>query len=243
MQQAPEHPRIALVEDDPDQRESLLAWLRMNNHQVWAVESAEAFYKQAIVNPVDILIIDLGLPGEDGIETIKHIRESSEMGIIVVSARSSAAERVTGMKTGADQYLVKPIVPEELAVCIETLWQRIRPHASTTSSPSATPTDSSKTAWRLFSAERTRHAPNGCTVKLTPSESIILEACAHTTKPLKREDLIESLGGNPKSFSMHRIDAHLSRLRKKVSDSCALSLPLSSLPGARLEFIGTIELC
>lgn len=241
MQQTSMYPRLALVEDDPDQREALLAWLRMNDYQVWGAESAEAFYKRAIVAPVDILIIDLGLPGEDGIETIQHIRNSSNMGIIIVSARSSVDERVEGMQSGADLYLVKPVVPEELAVCIETLWQRINQQPAITKKPSTELTDSAREKWLLFTKERRLQAPNGLSAKLTPSELVILELCSGMGGTVKREDLVLALGADPKSFSMHRIDAHLSRLRKKISNTCKLTLPLATLPGLRLEFNGILE--
>ncbi|WP_191905954.1 response regulator transcription factor [Nitrincola iocasae] len=237
-------PRLALIEDDPEQREALHAWLQINNYPCWCTPSAEAYYKIAAVDPVNIVIIDLGLPGEDGTTVVQHLRNHSSIGIIIVSARSSSSDRVYGLQCGADMYLVKPVVPEELLSCIDNLWRRLQPD-STLSIDKIYAANADKIAentWQLDSTQRHLIDPNGTSVKLTPSELAIMKAFAQTPGPISRNDIITALGADPKSFLMNRIDVHLSRLRSKISDTSNIKLPITPLPGARLEFVGKIQL-
>jgi two-component system response regulator PhoP len=223
---------MALIEDDPDQRESLLTWLNLEGHSIWAVESAEAFYKQFSVTPIDIAIIDLGLPGEDGLEVIRHLREHTGIGLIVVSARSRVDDRLQGIALGADHYLVKPIVLEELALHIDNLWQRIG--QSSVSDPRGT--------WVLFQQQRELQTPDGVIVTLTPSELLIVELLARRNEPVHRSELVVALGADPKLYDMHRIDAHLNRLRGKLKKQTDEAFPIISLPAARLQIMGSMTI-
>lgn len=243
----PSKPRLCIVEDDQEQRETLHTWLKLNDYPIWSTESAESFYKTATVNPVDIVIIDLGLPGEDGFSAIRHLRKHSTIGIIVVSARSLATDRVDALQSGADIYLIKPVVPEELLTCIENLWRRIQPPALDSQMSlglTATAQQGLQTmndVWHLGCAERYLVSPNGISVKLTPSEIAIMDAFSKANGPLSRHDIILALGANPKSFQMNRIDVHLSRLRNKILNACQMTIPITLLPGSRLQFLGKIE--
>lgn len=225
-------PRIALIEDDPDQRESLLTWLELEGYSIWAAESAEAFYKQFSVTPIDIAIIDLGLPGEDGLDVIRHLRENTNIGLIVVSARSRVDDRLQGIALGADHYLVKPIVLEELALHIDNLWQRIG--RSSVSDPCG--------VWVLFQQRRELQTPDGVIVVLTPSERLIVELLARRKEPVHRSELVVALGGDPKLYDMHRIDAHLNRLRCKLKKQTDEAFPIVSLPAARLQIMGPMTI-
>ena len=215
-------PRIAIVEDDADQRESLQLWLNFKGYDVWGVESAETFYLQAGNQPVDVLLIDLGLPGEDGLQTIRYLRESVRHGIIITSARSRINDRLEGMGAGADYYLIKPVVPEELLLCIETLWQRMQEAAQTG-------------GWVLRVSAQELQAPCGTVIKLTPSEALLLRHLAEHDEPVLKKDLLAHMGGDPKFADMHRLDAHLSRLRGKVKKMTETRLPISPSPGLRLK--------
>lgn len=235
-------PKLAIIEDDPEQREALQTWLQINSYPCWCTDSAESYYKTAAVNTVDILIIDLGLPGEDGFTTIQHLRENSSIGIIIVSARSQASDRIRGLQCGADMYLVKPVVPEELLSCIDNLWRRL--NTTTDTPPQNTAlidTITRADTWQLCCTQRHLVSPNSTVVKLTPSELSILKAFAQANGPLSREEIITALGADPKSFLMNRIDVHLSRLRSKIQSNCQIKLPITPLPGSRLEFTGKIQ--
>lgn len=222
------HPHIAIVEDDIDQRESLHLWLTLKDFQVWTAESAEVFYQHASIHPVDILIIDLGLPGEDGLQTIRRLRKSVRHGIIITSARSRVNNRLEGLAAGADYYLVKPVVPEELLLCIEALWQRMQ-EASQVG------------GWVLRVSTQELRAPCGTAIKLTPSEVLLLSHLAEQDKPVLKKDLITYMGADPKVASLHRLDAHLSRLRIKVKEMAKTPLPIIVVPGLRLKLDASLR--
>lgn len=224
-------PHLALIEEDPEQRESLLLWLQLKEYRVWGAESAEAFYRKLQQSRADIVIIDLGLSGENGLQTIHHLRTKGRLGIIIVSARSSTKERLQGIKQGADLYLVKPVEPAELALYIDSLWQRMN-------EASLTPSDG---VWILERKLRQLQTPHGATLSLTPSELVIIDVLAGSAAPLPRSELVVHLGGDLRTFAMHRIDAHLHRIRSKLKQVSEESLPMRTLPGARLEWTAAIE--
>src|SRR5690606_22281232 len=123
--------------------------------------------------PADIVLIDLGLPGEDGFSVITYLRQLSEFGLIVISARGSSQDKLRGLDLGADLYLVKPVNFAQLVRDIEALWQRMReaapvqsvviPEANAAAAPS-TP----MLAWTLDAASHTLVDPEGRTLRLTP---------------------------------------------------------------------------
>lgn len=223
-------PNIAIVEDDLDQRESLQMWLDLRGYQVWAVESAEEFYQMVEGEPVDILIIDLGLPGEDGLQTIRRLRESARHGIIITSARSRVNDRLEGLGAGADYYLVKPVVPEELLLCIEALWQRMQEAVQVSS-------------WALRSGEQQLQAPCGAIIKLTPSEVLLLSYLAEQDEPIHKKELLVHMGADPRVADIHRLDAHLSRLRSKIRKASQMPLNITSAPGLRLKIETPLIVC
>lgn len=214
-------PHVAIVEDDPEQRESLTLWLTLKGYDVWAVESAEEFYSQMAVKPVDILIADLGLPGEDGVQMIHKLRQQARHGIIITSARSSIKDRLEGLGVGADHYLVKPVVPDELLLYIDALWQRIRESVH-------------EGSWVLSCQRQVLQAPCGALIKMTPSEVLILSYLARQDAPVLKESLVVHLGADPNLVGLHRVDAHLSRLRIKLKKATKETLPIIAVPGLRL---------
>ena len=100
-------PSIAIVEDDSDQLHSIEEFLLDSGYSVWGACSAEAFYKGFTVQPVDVVLLDLGLPGEDGLSVASLLKSRPEVGVIILSARDSLDDRLAGMRAGADRYLVK----------------------------------------------------------------------------------------------------------------------------------------
>lgn len=217
-------PRLAIVEDDPDQRESLLTWLDIRGYRVWGVESAESFYRELAVSPADILLLDIGLPGESGLDVIRHLRDSGIIrGVIVTSAHGERAARQEALKLGADVYLVKPVDLDDLLMHIDVLWSRV---AGTTQG---------NALWSINKAARELVSPQGMAVSLTPSELVLLVYMASKEEPVHRQELAVALGANLAVFDLHRIDVHLSRLRSKVRQRTSLNLPVASTVNQQVE--------
>src|SRR3546814_313596 len=116
---------VYLVDDDDDLREELLLGLSRLGLNVHGFDSATSLYRAYAAKPPDIVILDIGLDGEDGLSIAAHLRASHSVGIIMATARSSIDDRIDGLRTGADAYLVKPIDVLELAATVVALNERL----------------------------------------------------------------------------------------------------------------------
>lgn len=116
--------RIAVVEDEVDLRDNMLDFLEDRGYDVWGVGNAADLYRQMLVRPVNVVILDVGLPGEDGFSIARHLRRMENLSLIIVSARSALDDRLTGLSCGADLYLTKPVDLRELEANIEAVVRR-----------------------------------------------------------------------------------------------------------------------
>lgn len=107
--------RVAIVEDSADLLDELLAFLRHRGFDAWGVRSAEAFWRQLHRDPVDIVLIDIGLPGEDGFSVLDYLHEIGHFGLVVITARGHEQDRLQALNAGADLYLIKPVNFSDLA--------------------------------------------------------------------------------------------------------------------------------
>jgi DNA-binding response OmpR family regulator len=118
--------RVAIIEDSADLLDELLAFLRHRGFDAWGVGSAEAFWRQLHRDPVDIVLIDIGLPGEDGFSVLDYLHEIGQFGLVVVTARGHEQDRLQALNAGADLYLIKPVNFSDLAESIQALGSRLR---------------------------------------------------------------------------------------------------------------------
>ncbi|HZX33404.1 MAG TPA: response regulator transcription factor, partial [Rhodocyclaceae bacterium] len=244
-------PRIAIVEDEPDLRDNVLRFLAAKGYPAWGADSAESFYRQFAATGADIVVLDIGLPGEDGLSVTSHIAGRG-IGIVILSARGSLDDRLQGLEKGADLYLVKPVDLRELVAGIAALWRRIglaAPEATPTRAPAAapapaaTPAPSSATPnpqalqWRLDRASWSLISPEKVVVPLTPKEyaflSRLVEKCG---EPVPKAHIVLAFGGEPDEFDFHRVEMLLSRLRRKGQQITGGHLPIKALPGFGLVF-------
>ena len=107
--------RVAIVEDSADLLDELLAFLRHRGFDAWGVRSAEAFWRQLHRDPVDIVLIDIGLPGEDGFSVLDYLHGIGHFGLVVITARGHEQDRLQALNAGADLYLIKPVNFSDLA--------------------------------------------------------------------------------------------------------------------------------
>ena len=118
--------RVLIIEDDPALREPLVSFLMLEGMQAQGVDSLEAADHAIRGQELDVLLLDLGLPDGNGLTWLSHRTDLSDKGVIITSARSDALSRVSGIRAGADMYLVKPVLPEEIASLIHNLMKRLR---------------------------------------------------------------------------------------------------------------------
>ena len=223
---------IALVEDEEDYRSNVAAFLESQGFEVWTAGSAEIFYRQLIGRHTDLVIVDLGLPGEDGLSLISHLHAHSELAIIALTARGTPADQKAGLDAGADYYFVKPVDPNLLVSGIHSvLRKRSGLSAKVVAEPSV---------WTILRTEAELLTPTGMTVSLTSRELQLLEVVmANAGRVITKVQLLELCTQHPDDCDFNRIEATVSRLRGKVMTLSGLRLPLRSVYGHGLSFIGS----
>jgi DNA-binding response OmpR family regulator len=218
---------IAVVDDEPDLREAIVEYLQGHGFRVMAAETAAAFRALIAQEPVDLVILDINMPGEDGLSLARWLRKHSETGIIFASAAGHAIDRIVGLEIGADDYLVKPYDLREMLARIRSVLRRLqeRPHGR---AKSTAPTNAAAVApagrriqfgdFVLDLDGRRLSNRDGTPVDLTPLEFDLLETLAQRpNRVLSRAVLIEqSRDGAEMAGDDRRIDIRITRLRKKI---------------------------
>ncbi len=163
---------------------------------------------------IDCVILDVGLPGEDGLSICRRLRGKSSVPIIMVTARGTETDRIVGLELGADDYLPKPFNPRELVARVKAVIRRSGA-PETVSAPS--PQILMFEGWRLDMARRQLFDPSGAPRSLTSGEFNVLALfCTHSRKVLSRDDLLELLHGRAAAVFDRSIDVQISRLRRKI---------------------------
>ncbi|MDR2240447.1 MAG: response regulator transcription factor [Zoogloeaceae bacterium] len=227
--------RVYLIEDEEDLREALVYSLTQMGFDASGFADAGAFYRAFAVSRCDVVVIDIGLPGEDGFEIAAHLRSIANIGIVFATARGTVEDRIRGMREGADAYLVKPLHPEELAATLEAVGKRLRASAD---APVRREQDVGEVGkWQLTNGDWCLRDPDGQSLKLTTAERAFL-VCLFKERgaPVSREDISQALSGNQSELlDLQRIDALASRLRRKALNQ-GMELPLHAVRGVGYSF-------
>ena len=236
----PTLPTIAVIEDDEDLRANLLLTLRSKNFPAWGAASAEEFYRERTVCPADIVLIDLGLPGEDGLSALRHLRQNNNLGIIVVTARGGTENRIAGLEAGADHYFIKPVDPRELLAAIDALWRRVDGKRIAISPRAGDEANGKR--WGLSRAESCLNLPDGRRLALSQREYEYL-AClmANPGTLFTKAALHQHLFPDLAEIDTHRVEVILSRLRQKAESQLGLTLPIRTVFGKGFAFVGAAQ--
>lgn len=231
--------RLAIIEDNPDLLDELLAWLGYRGFEVWGTRSAEAFWRQLHSHPVDIVLIDIGLPGEDGFSVLSYLHELGHYGLVVVSARGQQQDKLQALSLGADAYLIKPVNFAHLAETLTALGARLqqdRPAPQQPEMASAAPAPAPATGlWRLH--EDKLISPDARTLELTQQEYRLVELLMRNRNEVcSKLDLHACLFSHESEPDLHRIDVVVSRLRHKARQQ-GIHLPVRAIFGKGLAFI------
>ncbi|GAB6043211.1 response regulator transcription factor [Endothiovibrio diazotrophicus] len=202
--------RVAVVEDDADLLDEIAFNLRHEGMEVAALESAAALDRWLPLHRLEVLVLDLGLPDEDGLSVARRLRAAHPcVGIVILTGRSALADRLAGLEEGADHYLVKPVEMVELAATIRALARRLGESGEAES-------------WVVDAPRLELVVPDGRRVSLTACECTLLRAAAGVAgKPVSRRALIEALGHDYLSFDERRLETQMSRLRRKLAPFAA----------------------
>jgi two-component system OmpR family response regulator len=204
---------VVFVEDDPEIRGLVADFLKQNGFRVTVAQDGEEMDRLMSADTVDLLILDIMLPKEDGLSLCRRVRAKGNLPVIMLTARGSEIDRVVGLEMGADDYLTKPFGSHELVARIKALLRRSQ---YSTHEPRRRPRSAVIFFdWRLDLVARRLHSADGTRVPLTSGEFELLVAfCEHANKVLTREQLLELTRG--KSPTDRSIDIQVSRLRRKI---------------------------
>lgn len=206
--------RIAVVEDDPEISRMMTNYMTDHGFEVTAARSGRDLDRVMLGGKIDCVILDVGLPGEDGLSICRRLRGKSTVPIIMVTGRGTETDRIVGLELGADDYLPKPFNPRELVARVRAVMRR----SNAPEQPAAeTPQTLGFEGWRLDMARRQLFAPDGSPRSLTSGEFNILAIfCQNARKVLSRDDLLELLHGRAAAVFDRSIDVQISRLRRKI---------------------------
>ena len=221
-------PSVILVEDDDALRESLMDCFDPSGLSALAAGTAMQFYRLLASHRCDIVVLDIGLPDEDGLSILRFLREEKpEIGVIILTARGTTADRISGLQTGADIYLVKPVEFAELEAAIHSLSRRLTRHSS-----SKAGSQHASSVW-LFQQRNLRLiAPNNAFVALTNQECRLLNVMVQAGETaISRSELLEALGYTETDAGHRSLNAALVRLRAKVTEVTGLALPIQAVRG------------
>lgn len=234
---------VCVVEDDDDLREELVGTLGDMGFTVRGFGDAQGLYLGLLQSPCDVVILDLGLPGEDGFSIMQHIKGLRVMGIVILTASSSTDEMVRCLSDGADAFVTKPFEFRALAASLVSVHRRVSGAAAPVAATPAqdSPAQAAQVApvdWHLADGGWTLRTPCGRRVGLTSSERIVLQSLFdRPNHTVKREILVTALGYDSEFYLDHRLGMLVTRLRRKVRDSVGLELPLKSVRGVGFMLI------
>lgn len=228
-----EQPRVLVVEDDTDLRTELVDFLQFYGLKAQGEGSVAGMLSQLRSRTWDVLVLDLGLPDGDGVAAARHLRQEFKLslGIVMVTARGHADDRIAGLTAGADTYLVKPVNPRELTAVISQLMLRL----------SYTTHDAQAEYWQLNLSSLALTAPNGQASALTGAEALIVGYLMRSAGQIvSRNEVIKHLplGGAPDET--RRLDTLLSRLRSKVLQETGEELPVKTFRNLGYSFVGKV---
>jgi len=217
---------IAIIEDEAILREEMAFQLQHMSFTVETFENGAQFYRRLAVKRFSVVILDIGLAGEDGISIAQHLREHDKsLSIVFVTARSLREDRLEGLATGADHFLVKPIDIDELALILNRLIERDLPVVSSSSKHQAETLVVG--AWHLINSGILLLLPENIRVRLSLNEQQLLGVLLKKPGTVcEHSEFFRAMSLLPEEYNKHRIEVILSRLRDKVRRETGKILPI-----------------
>ncbi|RFB79974.1 response regulator [Methylovirgula sp. 4M-Z18] len=235
---------ILVVDDDPRIRQMLTRYFEQEGYRVSIAGDGVAMRAQ-LNDTVDVILLDVVMPGEDGVTLAREIRANSDVGIIMLTGRDDVLDRVVGLEVGADDYIAKPFHLREVMARVKSVVRRrSRRPDPPTRVPAVGPDDEviRFDGWRLDTGRRQLVSPHGDDVVLTTGEFDLLAALIkHPGRVFGRETLMDLTRGREWDAFDRTIDAQVARLRKKIEIDPKKPALVKSVRGVGYVFTGKID--
>ena len=234
-------PHILVVDDARDIREPLGRYLRENGYRATLADSATAARRVMRGASIDLVILDIMMPGEDGLSLCRAIREGSGIPVIMLTARGEELDRIVGLEVGADDYVAKPFNPRELLARVGAVLRRTNSLPPRLRAPSAERYKFGE--WTFNASQRELAGPDGIAIPLSSGEHKLLMAFLERPKmALSREQLLDLTKGRDAEVFDRSIDNQVSRLRRKIEKDPRSPRYIKTVWGGGYMFTTDVEL-
>ncbi len=212
-------PSILVVDDDRQIRELLGQVLEQYGFATRLVSDGRELRAALAQAPAELIVLDLMLPGDDGLALCRELRTRGNIPVIMLTARGEPIDRIVGLEVGADDYVSKPFDPRELVARIRTVLRRATATATSADRPTGRPRCWRFDGWNFDAVRRELHNPDGAVVPLSSLEFRLLELLLQSANQiLSRDQIMEAIVGRSADPFERRIDIAISRLRARLSD-------------------------
>lgn len=225
-------PRILLVEDDPTLRSTLSFNLHRQGYEVLTAEDGlvalETFAHHG--DDLDLIILDVMLPGMSGLQVLRHVRQSHDVPVLMLSARGEESDRIDGLELGADDYVVKPFALRELLA-------RVRTHVRRRTSPGTRPPSVIVRGSLRIEADQRLAVANGTELHLRPKEfGLLVTIAMEPGRVFGRQELLDTIWGDDVVVDARTVDVHISWLRGKLTTAGMSDRTIRTVYGAGYRF-------
>jgi len=222
-------PCVLLVDDEASLREPLAEYLSGQGFAVLQAENASAARSTLVETTPDIVLLDIMMPGEDGLSLCRHLNDAKNLPVILLTARGESTDRIVGLEIGADDYVVKPFEPRELVARIRSVLRRA-------AKPPHVPEDDAHFEFEGWVLDPVKHRlidPDGALVPISSLEFRLLKAFVeHPRQLLDRDRLLDLVQGREAHLFDRAVDNQISRLRRKIGDNERESKLIQTVWGA-----------
>ena len=205
---------IVVVDDDADVRETVAEYLRRNGFAVTEADGGTALREVMTARPIDLAVLDVNMPGDDGLTLAREIRGAGNAGVILLTANSDDLDKIVGLEVGADDYITKPFNPRELLARIKAVLRRAKSGGAATATLGR---EVQMGKCRLNLDARKLYEADGSEVPLTAMEYDLLRTFAeHPGRPLSRDQLLDLAHSKEMEPFDRSIDTRITRIRRKI---------------------------
>ncbi len=231
---------ILIVDDDAEIRTLLTRYLEKNGYRATAVPDGRAMWRVLDGGAFDLIVLDVMLPGDDGLTLCRTLRTKGDMPVLMLTARGDETDRIIGLEMGADDYLSKPFNPRELLARIKVILRRTR-----SLPPNLKPQDSALLkfgGWTLDTAQRQLVSPDGVATAIGGAEyKLLLVFVQHPNRVLSRDQLLDLSQGREAEPLDRSIDVQVSRLRQRLGDDPKVPALIKTVRGEGYVLSAAIE--